>query len=578
MLAVSHGARHAKQGIGIQKGIGLQHSGHAQQASRSLHIPSFVPRAARPAATTVPPPTSTAQRLFTQSRNFASRVFAHLTAPGLGVIPQAAQPHALHGLGSGAGRGLSTHAPSIKSSFSLPVRTALTRPLGAPCLPRPPAVPRSVAHIGLGSARSFHSARPIFQNLADNVPIATRALWEAEWEVKGAEERKRRFRKEKENKVLKTKEQLKPKEKAIVKPASASTEASTGSLEPTHSELEHYFPTAAAKPSDVTTYLLVPLAPTPTSRLPLSAYDDGNSMHHPLLPLGDIGAMHHLHRQHQLRVSTLFARLDGEEVWDDPRVRVDAYAYGAGQESERECTMLRVTLEGWSKNSVLRVLAGAGQGWCSIEEVRADELSSVSTPTISGVSTPSPGAPLSPALSSVSLTDTDAEHVSALLSPPAHWAEEIGDERMMNMSDDDDDDMVSNSFVLPTLDFSSSFLASSAIAPPAHTASPPSYSVPAAASPQPEMILRTASELAAEALGSPWASPLASPSLSSASSFSDLGSRAGSDGGYPFDARSESWSDVGWTMSPPGPTEVGTENAWMGVGFSSRFADQFDGN
>ncbi|KAG1868837.1 hypothetical protein C8R48DRAFT_539291, partial [Suillus tomentosus] len=444
MSAVSHGTRHLRQGIS-----GTKHHAPVTGSARSLHSSAFIP----PLRTPHP---STAQRIFTNSRNLVSRFFAHLTTPGLAHSVAVAPSHSLV-------RPAHFHssAQSVKASYSLPVRNALYRPLSLPRLPRPTPIPGNVANVGLGTARSFHSARPIFQNLVDNVPITTRALWEAEWELKAKKKEERKFRKAKENVVpSKTKEMLKPKQKLVVAEVPAEIDIS---------ELDHYMPQPALP--EVTTYLLVPIAPTPTSRLPLSALSTvGTSSFHPLLPVPEIAAAHKTHRNHSLRVSTLFSRLDAASVWDDPGVGVDAYAFGSNlgdNPSDKQCTILRVTFAGWTAAQVRSVTGDSGQGWCAFEEVYSDAMSASSqTSSIDEEEV----------LSNIELDSDDWDYGLGLSpSPDIH-----------------------ENFVLPTLDFSSSF---AQVASPTQSWTPP-----------PNIILRTASELAEE-FGNVW-SPTSSSSLS----------------------------------------------------------------
>ncbi|KAF8432435.1 hypothetical protein L210DRAFT_2841182 [Boletus edulis BED1] len=139
------------------------------------------------------------------------------------------------------------------------------------------------------------------------------------------------------------------------------------------SELDVYFPIQPVPA--VTTHLLVPLAPTPTARLPLSAHNDGGGAH-PLLPIADLASIHTTHRLHSLRVSTLFARLDAANVWDDPGVNVDAYAFGprhnAHDTQEKQCTVLRVTFRGWNTTRVRSILGDSAEEWYSLEESHPD--------------------------------------------------------------------------------------------------------------------------------------------------------------------------------------------------------------
>lgn len=520
MSAVSHGTRHLRQGIG-----GTKHYAPGPAPARSLHSSAFIP----PLRTPQP---STAQRIFTNSRNLVSRFFAHLTTPGLTHSASAVAVAPSHSLVRPAH--FHSTAQSVKASYSLPVRNALHRPLSLPRLPRPPPIPGNVANVGLGTVRSFHSARPIFQNVVDNVPIATRALWEAEWELKAKKKEERRLRKAKENVAPpKSKEMLKPRQKLIV--AQVPTEVDI-------SELDHYMPQPALP--EVTTYLLVPIAPTPTARLPLSAHSTmGTSSLHPLLPVPEIAAAHRMHRNHSLRVSTLFSRLDAANVWANPGVGVDAYAFGPGlgdNPSDKQCTILRVTFAGWTAAQVRSVTGESGQGWWTLDEVYSDAMS-----TSSQMSAIDDEEVLSYPQSVASSIELDSASLSELdLGKDADVCSDIeldsdGWDYGLGLSPSPD---LQDNFVLPTLDFSSSF---------AQVASPTqSLALP------PQIILRTASELAEE-FGSVW-SPTSSSSLSPSLScdyLSDLEADA-----IPRAAESE------------------MERSWLGVsmGLSSSFAEKLE--
>jgi hypothetical protein len=426
-------------------------------------------------------------------------------------------------------------AQSVKASYSLPVRNALYRPLSVPRLPRPPPIPGNVTNVGLGTARSFHSARPIFQNVVDNVPIATRALWEAEWEFKAKKKEELRLRKAKAKKNVtpqKTKEMLKPKQKPIV----AETPSEVDS-----SELNHYLPQPALP--QVTTYLQVPLAPTPTARLPLSAQPTaGVNALHPLLPVSDIAAAHRMHRNHSLRVSTLFSRLDAANVWADPGVKVDAYAFGPGladsHPSDKQCTVLRVTFAGWTAAQVRSVTGESGQGWCNFEEVYPDTMSDSSQTGAIG----DEKIPVSPQFVASS-SDLDAVSISDL-----NFDADAGDNSDIEPESDGWDlgpgltrsPDVQDHFILPTLDFSCSFAQVAS-----HNQSP---ALP------PEIFLRTASELTAESAS--FLSPTSSSSLS-LDSLSDLDIDP-----YPFSPITQSEMEMSW---------VG-----IGMGLSSSFNERLD--
>jgi hypothetical protein len=316
---------------------------------RSIHIP--VPRPPAPTA-------SAAQRVAKTTRTLVSRFFAHLTTPGTLRVPVQA----------GATRGLqhvATRAPGISQGLSLPVRHALSRPLGVPHLPRAPVVPRSVTQVGLGCARAFHSARPVFQALADNVPVGVRALIEADLDLHGAKASGKTIAKMPKA-VKKAKRKQMMKENAA--PRASSSKAQEPKIETTIEEdMEHYFPVQAIAP--VTTHVLIPLAPTPSGRRPLQERPPE------YLPMASFWSMHASYEMHSLRVSSLFSRLDHAQVWNDPGVRCSADAIG---DRDGNCTLLRITFEGWTEERVRALLGDAGKGWCQIEEVQhEDDLDSV---------------------------------------------------------------------------------------------------------------------------------------------------------------------------------------------------------
>ena len=365
------------------------------QAGRSIHTPAFLPRPAQ-----LRPNPLGVHAIFKQAKTFISTVVGHLTAPGA----FSSSPHA------SASRSMleNAHAhrfPSMQQRLSPATRFALARPLGAPYLPRGPVVPRGMFQVGLGTARNFSTARPIFDNLAQNVPVTGRAFWGADWDLEMQEERKK-LRVQKYQK----KQEKKQACKELLQPVRAARQlASTSEVEPTEidtrAELDHYFPAPIA--SEITTYLLIPLAPTPTSRLPLPMSPSIHTSNHPLIPLARLASLHHDHNTHALRVSTMFARLDAARVFDEPGVSTSAYGDPTGL-----ATILEVKFAGWSAARVRGVLGEAGTGWCVLEEVREADA-------------------LDDALSELSAA-TPAE--SAVIDPAA-------------------------SFVLPTLDFSASFAA-----------------------------------------------------------------------------------------------------------------------
>jgi len=485
MSVVLNGVRsHLRQGIGVSS----RWPGQTTSGSRAIRIPSSGPHPT--------PPAAPAQRLFSQTRTLFSRFVSHLTAPGLTHTAASRPVHASKSLLRPAHYYSSSH--SIQAGFSLPVKHALSRPFSAPRLPRPPVVPANVTHVGLGTARTFHSGRPIFQNIVENVPITTRALWEVEWEEKMKKKAARKLRRVKENcaPVPKTKDKLK------LRPELLSIKLSKDHAEP--SELDIYFPVQPAPA--VTTYLLVPLAPTPTARLPLSA----GSTTHPLLPISEVASTHYNHRLHTLRVSTLFARLDSGQVWDDPAVTVDAYAYGPRDSSddnarEKQCTVLRVSFAGWTADRVRAIVGDSTEGWCTMEETHQPSATTTPTqPSIAMQETPTSAlSPLSTALDSASVSELGLDEAGA-------FEAEAPDDGLGFALPTTAVASAQHELVLPTLDFSSSFMDA------AHTSAVP---LP----PQPEIFLRTVSQLARDAEADEWsfASAVTSPSAGSSLSLSD---------------------------------------------------------
>ncbi|CAL1703406.1 unnamed protein product [Somion occarium] len=463
--------------------------------SRNIHIPAFVPRpASKPTA-------STAQTIFRQTRSFLSRFATLLTAPGKYATP-AHMPAASRSFGYAAAR-----SRSIQQGLSFTTRQALARPMWAPCLPKPPAIQRSTIEVGLGTARKFSTARPIFQSVADNIPIAGRAFWEPDWELKISEEKKRLILKRKEQKNKENKQTRKlvlhssPK---IAKTAAASISTSIDDVQPR--ELDHYFPIPAE--ATVTTYLLIPLAPTPTSRLPLPLSPPTHSSSHPLLPFSIISAVHRDHGTHALRVSTLFARLDTSGVLHQSGVTCSAFGDPSGL-----CSVVEVKFTGWTQDRVRGVLGELGTGWCVLEEVREDEEIKEQ-------------ADMEEVMSNMSLTDISISPTPVEIDP-------------------------SSSFVLPTLDFSTSFPAQTNI-----WTSPPSVSTP----------------LSDLEFHNAWTRATSVASESD----SDFEVDSSSD----YDINGSAWGDS-FSVSQPGasmPSSPGSgSEGWIGLGLSSQVSGRVQG-
>jgi hypothetical protein len=286
--------------------------------------------------------------------------------------------------------------------------------------PRPPVA----TQLGLGTARNFSSSRPILQNLVDNVPIALRSLYEADLDVefgrKKAGVKRPLYTAVNKPKAALVGPKMKPRAR---KPPIALAEKEVDAVANAAAEFEKYF--SAPIPAPVTSYVFIPLAPTPTNRLPLSTRD--NLPHGRFIPLQEVGAIHASHNKHALRVSTLFARLDRANVWSHPGVSCTPYSgcprkaatlSDSDEELEGVCTFLKLEFAGWTMNEVRGVIGECGQGWCVFEEARQGQ----------------DNEPLS--------DDEDGSvFSSAISSPPSELVDPA------------------QSMVMPTLDFSSSFLA-----------------------------------------------------------------------------------------------------------------------
>jgi len=271
-----------------------------------------------------------------------------------------------------------------------------------------------VTQVGLGTARNFTTARPIFQSLADNVPIACRALYEADWNINQKEEARHAFRKVAKQATRRT--QVKAA-KVQLPPTASSASESVTELKIHEKDMKEYFAEAPLAP--VTSFLMIPLAPTPSARHPLP--EQPSASQHPLLPATALSALHQDHTRHGLRVSSLFARLDAADVWARGAA-CDIYGDVRGAAS-----VLRVRFSGWEAKEVRGIIGESGTGWCALEEKWDEERSTHDD-------------------------DVD-EALSQLSSDSGSDRGVVGESRRFVAAMPDP----AQSFVLPTLDFSSSF-------------------------------------------------------------------------------------------------------------------------
>lgn len=199
---------------------------------------------------------------------------------------------------------------------------------------------RSIAQVGLGTARNFGTARPIFQSIVDNVPIVARTMYEMDLDMDKKKAKNVRGHKHlKENKIQKTSEKIK----------------SNDSL-----DFDKYFSLTDSE-TTVSTVLNVPLAPYQAS------------VDSTIRPVDAAAIIADAHNIHSIRISSLFLRLDQANVW----TRGAHYeAFGPADErhgvggSHGLCTTIRIVFSGWSIEDVKTVIGEAGRDWCTFHERR----------------------------------------------------------------------------------------------------------------------------------------------------------------------------------------------------------------
>jgi hypothetical protein len=227
---------------------------------------------------------------------------------------------------------------------------ALSRPLKAAGMPKPPMIPRPMHEVGLGTARKF-SSQSAFQHIVqNNTSITARAFWEVDWDLKAADERK----------VVAKARRRQPRGPDSTK------RASRGAGTCFSDEMNIYFP----KPSDavVTTFLQIALAPTPTNTMPLVATDEAIY----LLPLRAILSNHMTFQARVQDVAAIFEVLDANHVWDND-TSIESWGDTRGL-----CVELRIKFHGWPEERVRHLLGSLVDiPGCSLQEVYTTPLPSV---------------------------------------------------------------------------------------------------------------------------------------------------------------------------------------------------------
>jgi hypothetical protein len=394
-------------------------------------------------------PRNPPHKLFTATRNVFQWFFTQLSTPGIRVPTNLAQlqhsgTRSLHAV---------AYRESIQNRLSASARHALkNNPLIRQANPfsrsssgsLPPRC-GGVAQVGLGLARNFSTTRPIFQQLADNVPVVGRAFYEIDWDVQMRNEhaRMQKMSRKSPKEVPRTQEMNRRVQKKPISTTSSHTESQTADNVDCPEDIDHYFPSVNV--AAVTTNLLIPLAPTPTSRHPLPLTPSPTSTRgEPTLlpPLSFLGDLNASHSTHALRVSTLFTHLDQANVWARG-VKCSAYSHRHDHRRDNgpdildigegdACTILKVEFVGWTRAEVRGVLGESGTGWCVLEEVTQEDEDDT-------------------------LSDSDSSLPELLGSEPT-FQSALDTGLGYSLAIDP-----AESFVMPTLDFSSSFLESSTL-------------------------------------------------------------------------------------------------------------------
>jgi len=166
----------------------------------------------------------------------------------------------------------------------------------------------------------------------------------------------------------KSKEMLKPTQNGDTN--ASLTNVVNDVVSPAQADLDRYFSSAIA----VTTFLFIPLAPR--NPLPQDPAPDELT----LLPLFDLAALRSSYANHNLRVATLFTRLEQADVWSRG-VTCCSYSQGlrnriqnSNGEEAGVCTNLKLVFEGWTEAEVRGVIGESGTGWCALEEVWHDQV------------------------------------------------------------------------------------------------------------------------------------------------------------------------------------------------------------
>lgn len=247
-------------------------------------------------------------------------------------------------------------------------------------LPRPPSIPRRVTDVGLGTARKFSTARPLFQHLVQNVPVAGRAFYELDLDVQ--KKLNPAFGVSRFGNVAKEQDSLPKIPSSIFQRQShpavlswvsrddSESKATSDANEPSEEQLNSYF--ASPSPSfSLVTFLQIPLLPAPLPSPAAAAFlqPEENGMANPadslliFLDLSSIASERVLYSTHAARVSSLYDRLNANRVWEHGASFEALYDDSSGL-----CFALRVKFEGWTEEDTRSILdlTGDNFNWCTL--------------------------------------------------------------------------------------------------------------------------------------------------------------------------------------------------------------------
>jgi hypothetical protein len=217
--------------------------------------------------------------------------------------------------------------------------------------PRPSAVPRGVNHVGLGSARNFSSAQPVFQNIVHNAPLALRAFGN---QVDGFDAKK--LRREVRRSIKRQQQQKQAKlEFPFAKSSSGfSSDVRLSSLDLEGSSLsaddsDDFF-ASLPSPFMANVSLNVPLEPS----LP-AGFDDFSQDSSRLLPRSFLASLRDIQEHldvHRIRLRSLLDRLERAGCFDDENVRFWDPSGG----------MLAIEFGGWWTATDVRQALGVWDG------------------------------------------------------------------------------------------------------------------------------------------------------------------------------------------------------------------------